>query len=56
MNVYTTKGGKWHSIDLGFLKVITVGTMRESFPNMCDMKLWEMFGVKTWADKAFSNN
>ena len=56
MNVYTTKGGKWHSIDLGFLKVITVGTMRESFPNMCDMKLWEMVGAKTWADKAFSNN
>ena len=56
MNVYTTKGGKWHSIDLGFLKVITVGTMRESFPNMCDMKLWEMVGAKTWADKAFSQN
>jgi hypothetical protein len=56
MDVYTTKGGKWFSIDLGFLNVITVGTMRESFPDMCDMKLWEMVGAKTWADKAFSNN
>jgi len=56
MNVYTTKGGKWYSIDLGFLKVITVGTMRESFPDMCDMNLWSFVGAKTWADKAFSQN
>ena len=54
MNVYTTKGGKWYSIDLGFLKVITVGTMRESFPDMCDMNLWTLVGAKTWADKAFA--
>ena len=56
MNVYTTKGGKWYSIDLGFLKVITVGTMRESFPDMCDMNLWTLVGAKTWADKAFAKN
>jgi hypothetical protein len=30
--------------------------MRTSFPDMCDMKLWEMVGAKTWADKAFTNN
>jgi hypothetical protein len=54
MNVYTTKGGKWYSIDLGFLKVITVGTMRESFPDMCDMNLWSLVEAKTWADKAFA--
>ena len=54
MNFYTTKGGKWYSIDLGFLKVITVGTMRESFPDMCDMNLWTLVGAKTWADKAFA--
>lgn len=54
MNVYTTKGGKWYSIDLGFLKVITVGTMRQSFPDMCDMNLWTLVGAKTWADKAFA--
>ena len=54
MNVYTTKGGKWYSIDLGFLKVITVCTMRESFPDMCDMNLWDLVGAKTWADKAFA--
>jgi hypothetical protein len=56
MNVYTTKGGKWYSIDRGFLEVITVGTMRQSFPDMCDMKLWELVGTKTWADKAFVQN
>ena len=32
MNVYTTKGGKWYSIDKGFLEVMTVVTMRQSFP------------------------
>jgi hypothetical protein len=56
LNVYTTKSGKWHSIDCGFLEVITVGTMRQSFPDMCDMKLWELVGTKTWADRAFVQN
>lgn len=53
-NVYTTKGGKWHSIDRGLLEVLTVGSMRQSFPDMCDMSLWEMVGAKSWADKAFA--
>jgi hypothetical protein len=56
MNVYTTKGGKWYSIDKGFLDVMTVGTMRQSFPDMCDMEIWNRFGAKTWADKAFTQN
>lgn len=56
MNVYTTKGGKWYSIDRGFLEVMTVGTMRQSFPDMCDMSLWELVNTKTWADKAFVQN
>jgi hypothetical protein len=56
MNVYTTKGGKWYSIDKGFLEVMTVGTMRQSFPDMCDMNIWSRFGAKTWADKAYSQN
>ena len=56
MNVYTTKSGKWYSIDRGFLETMTVGTMRQSFPDMCDMNLWELVGAKTWADKAFTQN
>jgi len=52
-NVFTTKGGKWDSIDRGFLEVLTVGSMRQSFPDMCDMNLWEYVGAKTWDDKAF---
>ena len=56
MNIYTIKGGKWYSIDKGFLDVLTVGTMRESFPDMCDMELWGRMGAKTWADKAFAQN
>lgn len=55
-NVFTTKNGKWYSIDRGFLEVLTVGNMRESFPDMCDMKLWELVNTKTWADKAFVQN
>jgi hypothetical protein len=55
-NVLTTKGGKWHSIDRGFLEVITVGAMRQSFPDMCDMSLWALVNTKTWADKAFVQN
>ena len=55
-NVLTTKGGKWYSIDKAFLEVLTVGTMRESFPDMCDMTIWSQFGAKTWADKAFTQN
>ena len=56
MNVFTTKGGKWHTIDKGFMESLTVGTMRESFPEMCDMMIWERMGAKTWADKAFTQN
>lgn len=56
MNVYTTKGNKWYSIDKGFMDVLTVGDMRQSFPDMCDMKLWEFVGAKTWADKSFVQN
>lgn len=56
LNVFTTKGGKWYSIDLGFLEVLTVGDMRTSFPDMCDENLWGMVGAKTWADKAFTQN
>jgi len=56
VNVFTTKGNKWHSIDKGFLDVLTVGDMRQSFPDMCDMELWGRMGAKTWADKAFVQN
>ena len=56
VNVFTTKGGKWYSIDKGFLDVLTVGDMRQSFPDMCDMELWGRMGAKTWADKAFVQN
>ena len=56
MNVYTTKGGKWYSIDKGFLDVLSVGDMRTSHPDMCDTELWGRLGAKTWADKAFVQN
>ena len=55
-NVYTTKSNKWYSIDKAFLDVLTVGDMRQSFPDMCDMNLWQFLGAKSWADKAFVQN
>ena len=55
-NVFTTKGSKWHGIDKGFLDVLTVGDIRSSFPEMCDMNIWEMMGAKTWADKSFTKS
>ena len=55
-NVFTTKGNKWHGIDKAFLEVLTVGDMRQSFPDMCDDNLWRSLGAKTWADKAYTQN
>lgn len=55
-NVFTTKSGKWYSIDKAFLEVLTVGDMRQSFPNMCDSNLWDKVNAKTWADKSFTQN
>jgi hypothetical protein len=56
IQVFTTKGNKWHGIDKAFLDVLTVGDMRSSFPDMCDMNIWDRMGAKTWADKAFTQN
>ena len=55
-NVFTTKGGKWHSIDKVFLETLTVAHIHSSFPDMADHKLWESINAKTWADKAFVQN
>ena len=55
-NVFTTKGGKWHSIDKIFLEILTVANIHSSFPDMADYKLWESINAKTWADKAFVQN
>ena len=56
MNVLTTKGTSWVSIDKGFLDVLTVGDMRCSFPDMADHNIWRRFGAETWADKAYTQN
>ena len=55
-NVFTTKAGKWHSIDKVFLEILTVANIHSSFPDMADYKLWESINAKTWADKAFVQN
>jgi len=55
-NVYTVKSGKWCSIDRGFLEVLTIADMRQTFPDMCDENIFIKVNAKTWADKAFVDN
>ena len=55
-NVFTTKAGKWHSIDKVFLEILTVANIHNSFPDMADYKLWESIKATSWADKAFVQN
>jgi hypothetical protein len=55
-NVFTTKAGKWHSIDKAFLEILTVANIHSSFPDMADYKLWESINATSWADKAFVQN
>ena len=55
MNVYTTKAGKWYSIDKTFLDILTVGDMRTSFPDMCDYNIWDVMGAKTLTNKTLTS-
>jgi hypothetical protein len=55
-NVFTTKAGKWHSIDKAFLEILTVANIHSSFPDMADYKLWESINATSWEDKAFVQN
>ena len=55
-NVFTTKAGKWHSIDKVFLEILTVANIHNSFPDRADYKLWESINATSWADKAFVQN
>jgi hypothetical protein len=56
MNVLTTKGTCWLSIDKGFLDVLTVGDIRSSHPDMADLRIWNLMDAKTWADKSYTQN
>ena len=56
MNVLTTKGTCWLSIDKAFLEVLTVGDIRCGHPDMADDNIWRRFGAETWADKAYTQN
>jgi hypothetical protein len=56
MNVLTTKGTCWLSIDKAFLEVLTVGDIRNSHPDMADLRIWNLMNAKTWADKSYTQN
>ena len=55
-NVFTTKGGKWHSIDKNILENLTVGDMHSAFNKMIDWNMWKKLNTKTWASMAFVMN
>ena len=56
LNVLTTKGKKFHSIDKNFLLNLRVGNMHNAWKKMVDFDLWKRMGTKTHADYAYQMN
>ena len=56
LNVLTTKGKKFHSIDKNFLLNLKVGNMHNAWKKMVDFDLWKRMGTKTHADYAYKMN
>ena len=56
LNVLTTKGKKFYSIDKNFLLNLKVGNMHNAWKKMVDFDLWKRMGTKTHADYAYQMN
>ena len=56
VNVLTTKGKKFYSIDKHFLLNLTVGNMHNAWKKMVDYDLWKKMGTKTHADYPYKMN
>ena len=56
LNVLTTKGKKFHSIDKNFLLNLRVGNIHNAWKKMVDFDLWKRMGTKTHADYAYKMN
>ena len=56
MNVLTTKGGKFHSIDLTFLMNLKVSNMHNAWKKMVDYKLWKRMNSSSHASFAYKMN
>lgn len=56
LNVLTTKGKRFYSIDKNFLLNLTVGNMYHAWKKMVDYNLWKRMGTKTHADYPYKMN
>ena len=56
LNVLTTKGKRFYSIDKNFLLNLTVGNMHHAWKKMVDYNLWKRMGTKTHADYPYKMN
>ncbi len=56
LNVLTTKGKKFHSIDKNFLLNLKVGNIHSAWKKMVDYDLWKRMGTKTHADYVYKMN
>ena len=56
LNVLTTKGKKFYSIDKNFLLNLKVGNIHNAWKKMVDFDLWKRMEFKTHADYAYKMN
>jgi len=56
LNVLTTKGKRFYSIDKNFLLNLTVSNMHHAWKKMVDYNLWKRMGTKTHADYPYKMN
>ncbi len=56
VNVLSTKGKKFYSIDKSFLLHLKVGNIHNAWKKMVDFILWERMEAKTHADYAYTMN
>jgi len=56
INVLTTKGKRFYSIDKTFLLHLKVGNIHNAWKKMVDYDLWKSMGTKTHADYGYRMN
>ena len=56
LNVLTTKGKRFYSIDKSFLLNLKVGNIHNAWKKMVDFDLWKSMNTKTHADYAYQMN
>ena len=56
LNVLTTKGKRFYSIDKSFLLNLKVGNIHNAWKKMVDFDLWKSMNTKTHADYTYQMN